>query len=106
MNKQQEPVNKQQPNGVTIIIGVVIVIAVLFLASRLFGGNQSSAEPTATPVTVRDNNEPVQSNSDSGLDLGDVVVAENVDRDGCAVDVTDTFNDDDSIYAVLTDTAA
>jgi hypothetical protein len=98
--KQKE--QSGQPSGMVIIIGVVIVVAVLFLASRLLGGGQSTPDPTATPEQEE---EIVQDNSDSDLNLGNVVVAENVDRDGCAVDVTDTFGENDAIYAVLEDSA-
>jgi hypothetical protein len=42
---------------------------------------------------------------ESSLNLGDVVVAENLDSNGCAVNVTDTFDQNDTIYVVLTDSA-
>jgi hypothetical protein len=87
-----------------IIIGVVVVIAILFIGSRLLGGNGNSNDPA--PTSIPDNEEEVQQdNSDDSLVLGDVVVAENVDRDGCAVDETDSFDDNDTIYAVLADSA-
>jgi hypothetical protein len=85
-----------------IIIGVIVVLVILFIGSRLLGGGGDAAAPTAAP----DNNEaPVQENSDSGLNLGGVVVAENVDRDGCAVDVADRFGENDTVYAVLEDSS-
>jgi hypothetical protein len=101
MNQQQVPTKApaKQPSGTVIIIGIVVVLVVLFIASRLFGGSNT---PSTAPSS---DNQPVQNNSDPNLNLGTVVVAENVDRDGCAVDITDTFNDDDTIYAVLEDSA-
>jgi hypothetical protein len=98
---QQQP---KAPSGTTIIIGVVIVIAVLFLASRLFGGGGQAADPTPPAATF--NNQPVQNNSDPNLNLGSVVTAESVDRDGCAVNVTTTYGRGDTFYGVLTDTQA
>lgn len=35
--------------------------------------------------------------------LEDVVAAENIDRDGCAIDITDTFSSDATFYIVLQD---
>jgi hypothetical protein len=105
MNQQQVPTKApatKQPSGTTIIIGIVVVLVVLFIASRLFGGS-GDVNPTNAPSSE---DQPVQDNSDPNLNLGSVVVAENVDRDGCAVDVTSTFDDNDTIYAILEDTAA
>jgi hypothetical protein len=105
MNQPQttQTTQSKQPSGTTIIIGIVVVLVVLFIASRLFSGGGGTDNPSVSaPV---DDSQPVQDNSDPNLNLGSVVVAENVDRDGCAVDVTDSFDDNDTIYAVLTDSA-
>ncbi|MFN8374365.1 MAG: hypothetical protein U0694_16000 [Anaerolineae bacterium] len=98
----KDPQNKQ-PGGMQIIIGVVVVLVILFIASRFLGGSQASETPA--PTSQPDNQQVEQNNSDSGLNLGSVVVAENVDRDGCAVDVTDRFDDNATVYAVLGDSA-
>lgn len=50
--------------------------------------------PTLTPLSAS-----------APLVLGEVVAAENIDRDGCAVDVTDRFDNDDAFYIVLQDSA-
>ena len=92
----------KQPSGTTIIIGIVVVLAVLFLASRLFSGGGTDNPSVSAPIN---DSQPVQDNSDPNLNLGSVLVAENVDRDGCAVDVTDSFGNNDTIYAVLGDSA-
>jgi hypothetical protein len=104
MNQQQAPTKApttNQPSGKTIIIGIIVVLVVVFIASRLFGGG-GDVNPTNAPANE---DQPVQNNSDPNLNLGSVVVASNVDRDGCALDVTDTFDDNDTIYAVLGDSA-
>jgi hypothetical protein len=102
---KDQPTGSKQPSGMMIIIGVVVVIAILFIGSRLLGGG-GTPDPTPAPTSIPDDEEEVQQdNSDENLVLGDVVVAENVDRDGCAVDETDSFDDNADIYTVLTDSA-
>lgn len=101
---KDQPTSSKQPSGMMIIIGVVVVIAILFIGSRLLGGSGDSNDPL--PTSIPDNEQEVeQDNSDDSLVLGDVVVAENVDRDNCAVDVTESFDDNDTIYAVLSDSS-
>jgi hypothetical protein len=39
------------------------------------------------------------------FDLGDVVAAENLDSDGCAVNITDTYDSLDDFYIVMEDNA-
>lgn len=90
------------PSGMTIIIGIVVVLVILFIGSRLLSGGGNTPAPTSIPEQEE---EVQQENSDEGLNLGEVVVAENIDRDGCAVDVTDSFGENDPIYAVLSDSA-
>ncbi len=101
--KEQQP--GKTPSTTTIIIGVIVVIAVLFIGSRLWSGATNSANDVS-PTSQPDDSEQVQQdNSDENLNLGSVVVAENVDRDGCAVNITESFGQNDIIYAVLQDSA-
>ncbi|NWF69272.1 MAG: hypothetical protein HXY40_09300 [Chloroflexi bacterium] len=101
---KQQPQQAGRPSTTTLIIGVVVVLVVLFIGSRLLGGGAADAAPTNTPPPTAEA-QTEQDNSDDRLNLGAVVVAENVNRDGCAVDVTDRFDDDATIYAVLQDSA-
>jgi hypothetical protein len=83
-------------DGRTIaIIALVVIAAIIFLPS-LLGKNQggtTDVQPTANPrdTTV----------VDDGIELGTVVTASNVDRNGCPTDTTTTFpTGSDVVYVV------
>ncbi len=79
-----------------VIIGIA-VLAVIFLFSRcapnslggLFGGDD---------VVDTRSDAPADTTFDSGVRLGDVVTALNVDRDGCPIDATNDFRSDEAVY--------
>jgi hypothetical protein len=82
----------------TIIIGLLIIAAAIFVLPRLFNTDQVNN----TTDTVRDtdgqstDSQPVDTNAD----LGQVVSAASVDRDECAVNRTTTFEGNQPIYVV------
>jgi hypothetical protein len=79
-------------NSKMLIIGLIVFVAAMFLIPRIFGS---------------DNDNDANNNDDNGgqevvdrqeIDLGEVVTTSNVDRDGCPVDETSTFNASDQIW--------
>ncbi len=85
--------NNLKLSGRTIAIGVVVLLAVFLIGSQLLGGGGlggATATPTPAPIEAAD------------IQIGDVVSAAGVDRDGCPVNVTSTFAPTDSIYIVAT----
>ncbi len=92
-------------DGRTIGIIILVIIAAVVLLPRLLGGNNDNTsnapldnqgQPTANPrdTTV----------VDDGIELGRVVMATNVDRDGCPTSTTSTFPaETDVVYVVAED---
>lgn len=88
-------------NTKTIIIGIVIFIAAMFLIPRITGDDDNdndNRDPVADTNNDENNDENEAENAD--ISLGEIVSAEGVDRDGCAVDTTSEFDTSDSIYVV------
>jgi len=81
----------------TIII-ILVVLGVLFLILR-GQGQSSEPTPTATPQPVAQ-----ADSSSSTIQLGQLVTALSVDRDGCPGEVSTRFAPDDSIYVVARET--
>ncbi len=77
-----------------MIIIIVALLAVLFFLTR---GNQQQAQPTPTPQPVAQ--EPAVGEI-PGIELGRIVSALNLDRDGCPGDTANRFSPADSIYIV------
>ena len=88
-NTQGTPDRKQ-----LIIIGIVIVVAAIFILPRLFGNN-TSVTPTSVPVVQQQSQ-----TTNANIQLGAPVSAVGVDRNGCATDRSSTFATSDSIYVV------
>jgi hypothetical protein len=81
-----------QLNIKTIAIGIIIVIVAIFVLPRLF--NTDSTENT--PVDDNVGSQTV----DESIDLGRVVSASSIDRDGCATDTTASFETTEPVYVV------
>lgn len=95
-------------DGRTIGIIALIAIAALILLPRLLGNNDANDDndnnndnngPTIPTANARD----TTANDEDGIELGNVVTAGNLDRNGCPTDTTNTFNQDDIIYVVAED---
>lgn len=87
-------------DGRTIAIGVLVLIAAVVFLPRLLGGNNepqpsSQMQPSGPTANPRDT-----TIVDDGIELGRVVTATNIDRNGCATDVTSTFAPGDIVYVV------
>jgi hypothetical protein len=112
---QQAPSNNTQMRTAAIV--TIVVIIGLLLVGRFVTGMMNNDTDTTTD-TIDTNN----TNNDGGIqtfpdnsstsnnnttlnssNLGPVVVAQGVDRDNCAVDATNSFDDNDPIYVVLED---
>ncbi|MCC6615887.1 MAG: hypothetical protein IT320_20625 [Anaerolineae bacterium] len=80
-----------------IIILVVVGIAFLLLRNQ---GQTPAATPTATPQPLAQ----TDNSASSAIQLGQIVTAQSVDRDGCPGEVTSRFAPTDSIYVVARET--
>ncbi len=83
-------------NRNTIIIGLLILVGAIYFLPKILGNNNSNSG---------NNNNNTSSNSatntpDAGANLGQIVTAKAVDRDGCAADSTTTFSTSGPIYVV------
>jgi cell division septation protein DedD len=87
-------------DGRTIAIGVLVLIAAVVFLPRLLGGNNDQNTNNNNPAfnPPASNNQPAQ-NAD--IQLGDVVVTDRVDQNGCATSSTDSVpSTSDSFYVV------
>jgi len=91
---------KRGSNTTLILLGLLVVGAVLVFGPQLFGGG----EEDTTPQTVPQDNETTSSEPvDDGITLGDIVVAEGIDRDGCAVSIDYDLDNVESFYVIAED---
>ena len=79
----------------TIIIIALLICGTIYLIPQLFGG-QDSADPT-----TNDNrgNDVLQNNTDN-ITLGSLVIAEGIDRDGCAVNTVSSLQNSNRFYVI------
>lgn len=89
---------EQKPGGfkldTRVIIIIVALIAVLFFLTR---NNQPQVQATPTPQPATQDSAVVEI---PGVELGRIVSALNLDRDGCPGDTANAFRPTDSIYIV------
>lgn len=81
-------------NSRTILIGILIVAAAVIFLPRLF--NTSSAPTTTDTQQSPVDNQPL----DPNVNLGQLVLAGGVDRDGCPTDTRSTFEPNESVYVI------
>ncbi|HLV37596.1 MAG TPA: hypothetical protein VKY59_20930 [Spirillospora sp.] len=81
--------NQMKVDGKTIGIGLLILVAVVFVLPRLFNTGGAT-----TPDTIEQGD----------IQVGRPVSAASVDRDGCPVNVTTNFAPDEQIYIVAPQT--
>lgn len=82
----------------TLVIGFLVVVAALFILPRLGDEDEDNQDNDTVQNEQQDDNEAETSSTD--FDLGKLVTARSIDRDGCAVDTTSRFEPNDSIYVV------
>jgi hypothetical protein len=107
---QQAPTNNSQMRTAAIVT-IVVIIGLLLLGRFVTGmmdNNKSTTTDTTNTTTTNNNTSlnPQNNTTNNTLDtsnLGPVVAAQNIDRDNCAVDATNSFDDNDPIYVVLED---
>jgi hypothetical protein len=92
------------------IVTIVVIIGLLLLGRFVTGMMSNNDTPTTSDTINNTNNDNTlnpQNNTTNNTtntdNLGPVVVAQNIDRDNCAVDATNSFDDNDPIYVVLED---
>ena len=83
-------------NRNTIIIGLIILVGAIYFLPKILGNDDSDSN---------NNNDNPSGNSatsapDASANLGQIVTAKAVDRDGCAADSTTTFSTSGPIYVV------
>lgn len=83
----------------TLVIGLVIFVAVMFILPRLQGDSDSNDSNNADDNSGSSSNTSNQP-QDSGVDLGTLVTASSLDRDGCATNTTSTFSKSGPIYVI------
>jgi len=110
---QQAPSNNSQMRTAAIVT-IVVIIGLLLLGRFVTSMANNNTTPT-TSDTINNTNSgntdlvpPNTSNTNNNntvntKNLGPVVVAQGVDRDNCAVDATNSFDNNDPIYVVLED---
>lgn len=84
--------NNFKLDGRTIAIGIVVLLAVFLIGSQLLG-NGSTPETTNSPLST---NAPAPQAAD--IQVGRVVAATGIDRDGCPVGETNSFAPTDQVY--------
>jgi len=93
-------------DGRTIGIIALIAIAAIILLPQLLGGNKNTPDNTDTnndnsgPTIPTANSRDTTANDEDGIELGNIVTATNLDRNGCSTDTTNTFDQDQIIYVV------
>lgn len=115
---QQAPSNNSQMRTAAIVT-IVVIIGLLLLGRFVTSMTNNDTTPT-TSDTINNNNSgntdlvppnntnntnsnTTNNNTVNTNNLGPVVVAEGVDRDNCAVDATNSFDNNDPVYVVLED---
>jgi hypothetical protein len=78
----------------TIVIGIIIIVAVFLIGPRLF-----NTDNVATIPDSQVDNQDSQT-VDDNIQLGQIVSAQNIDRDGCPVNTTTSFETSESVYVV------
>jgi hypothetical protein len=113
---QQAPSNNTQMRTAAIVT-IVVIIGLLLVGRFITGMMNNDSDNTSTTIDTTNNNDggiqtfpdnrgSSTNNTNTNLNtsnLGPVIVAQGVDRDNCAVDATNTFDDNDPIYVVLED---
>ncbi len=102
--------NQPKSNTRTLlIVGLVVIVAILFIIPRLNQGTTVEPTPTAPPTVDNSSNQSQSggqnssSSNDSDVDLGRIVTSTSVDRDGCPVDPATTFEPVEQVYVVAQD---
>lgn len=92
--------------GILSVVAVLFVVACLGMmcaGTGLFGGGDNDDSDDVEVANRNDRDDEVSQPEDPGLgnvDLGNVVTASGIDRDGCATNTTSTFDADQPIYVV------
>ncbi|MBI5668533.1 MAG: hypothetical protein HZC41_11055 [Chloroflexi bacterium] len=100
--------NASRPNmRMLLIVGLIVIVGALFIIPRLgsgVAGDQSGGVQDTNPVLPTldrsGNTGSSGTTNTSNVQLGPVVAAASVDRDGCPVDATNTFEPVEQVYIV------
>lgn len=86
-------------DGKTILIGIAIVIAIFVIGPMIFG-NGDNGDTNDNNQDTSDNGDVSSQSVDDGIFLGSAVIAEQIDRDGCAVNTVSRLDNASSFYVV------
>jgi hypothetical protein len=92
--------NRFKLDGKTIGFGIAILVALaclVFVLPAIFGGDDNNDNDSDNNP---DNEVEVPSDTDDGIEIGNLVAANSIDREGCPVDNTTTFGPSEQIYVV------
>jgi hypothetical protein len=84
--------NHMRLDSRTIVIGIIVVLAAIFVLPRLFNTDNVSNAPVDDNVGSQ--------TVDENIQLGRVVSATGIDRDGCATSTTTAFETSEPVYVV------
>lgn len=79
----------------TIVVVILMICGALYLVPQFFGGNDN-----ADPTERADNGDAVAQNAADDVRLGSLQLAEEIDRDGCAVDTVSSLRNSDRFYVI------
>jgi hypothetical protein len=88
--------NNLKLNRNTMIIGAIILIGAIYFLPKILGNNNSNNSNNNNNTTSNS----ATSTPDATANLGQIVTAKAVDRDGCPVDSTTTFGTSGPINVV------
>jgi hypothetical protein len=94
MNRLDTPQKKWGCGSIALV--AVLICGALFLLPRLFGGGDNNVDPN----TNVDNGDDAGAQSASDVQLGSLVISENIDRDGCPVDTVSSLDNAERFYVV------
>ncbi|HEX2907867.1 MAG TPA: hypothetical protein VHO69_13445 [Phototrophicaceae bacterium] len=80
-----------------LIIGLVVIVGALFIIPRL---NQGGAQDEVLPTVQAPNSNAPLNNNTGNAQIGTVLAASGVDRDGCAVNTASVFEPVEQVYVV------
>lgn len=78
-----------------LLLGIVAIAAMIFILPQILGGDALPEQDLPTQDEPQ-----VSTTTDNGNDLGRIVVAENLDRNGCPLDSTSTLSNPNQFYVV------
>jgi len=84
--------------GTTIALGLLLIVGAIFILPQLTGNNNNDVANDTGNDDVG-----VAQSVDDGIELGPIMISEQIDRDGCPTSTTDELENVDTFYVVAAD---